>query len=193
MIKSQKNGSVYWRLRWTCIVSVERSLKYGSLFPYLGNSMSLTSPLTFDWLLGYEKCGTGWDRFSKPSSCTTPVSEGLPGKRLHVYVYSKCASEYMYLRDGRTFPSCALLENWPWGYIITPNPEGNMEFASKKGSFYTLQAGHLRLHLTCTFTCTSTCMCNLFMVFWHVNMLIHCTMYLHVFWHFHLNYCYPCY
>jgi phosphatidylinositol-bisphosphatase len=63
-----------------------------------------TKHIAFDWLRGYESCRTGWDRFTKPHR-----SDGVPPDSAE-------------LQTG--FP-----DNWPWGYIITPRPDGQTDMA----------------------------------------------------------------
>ena len=67
----------------------------------LGTSSSANSPTAFQWLLGYEACRTGWDRFSKP----------------HM-------DSQVNFDPGSGFP-----ETWPWSHIITPNMDGSTEIA----------------------------------------------------------------
>ena len=72
-----------------------------TVFLSLDTSSSANSPMAFQWLLGYEACQTGWDRFSKP------------------HMTSKVNFD-----PGSGFP-----ETWPWSHIITPNMDGSTEIA----------------------------------------------------------------
>lgn len=70
------------------------------------------SSTAFDWLVGYEKCRTGWDRFSKPH----PPSFNNP-----------------FLTGDTAQPpplELAFPEKWPWSHIITPNTDGSTDVAS---------------------------------------------------------------
>ena len=74
----------------------------------LGTSISANSSTAFKWLLGYEGCRTGWDRFTKPH----PMSSD--------------PNSLVTFDPGSGFP-----ESWPWSHIITPNLDGSTEIASK--------------------------------------------------------------
>ena len=69
----------------------------------------------FQWLQGYEKCRTGWDRFAKPQP-TKNHSDQL--------IDLGGGAEREPLRTG--FP-----ETWPWSHIITPNSDGKTAIASE--------------------------------------------------------------
>ncbi|XP_019858595.1 PREDICTED: uncharacterized protein LOC109586818 [Amphimedon queenslandica] len=77
---------------------------------YLSSIKAGVSPVEFQWLDGYQMCRTGWDRFSKPSTTSTPGGGAGGGANTEE------------IQSG--FP-----DNWPWGHIITPRPDGRTDLA----------------------------------------------------------------
>ena len=120
------------------------------------DSVSLVHKLSMDTVKDSQVSGRGKER--KEGSMEKGSRGGGRGKgRGEREVYSKGRVEdvmkltvctYTYLHLFPLFPflppsplSLSLSpDNWPWGYIITPNPEGNTEVASEnKGKHCVLQ------------------------------------------------------
>ena len=98
------------------------SILHPPLFPlpttfHTAQSSSANSRTAFKWLQGYEKCRSGWDRFTKPGHSHNGEN----------------SSQLITFGGESTKPvGLAFPETWPWSHIITPNSDGTTVIARKE-------------------------------------------------------------
>ena len=86
---------------------------------HTAQSSSANSRTAFKWLQGYEKCRSGWDRFTKPGHSHNGENSS---QLINFGSESESAKPV-----GLAFP-----ETWPWSHIITPNSDGTTVIARKE-------------------------------------------------------------